>query len=527
MRSLFATLVVLLLVFCLVGLQPYNVFAQSTNSGVQRLEVQHNADRPVIVPGQYILTMSAGMSDIELKKFESDYQFDAFEFLHRSQTLRLLPDGTRQIDPAKNDYIRVKTKPGSTDDTTLLARLRVDQRVRYAELDAYVYLDEQPGGPYLANQLVYFKGINIIPVWDRITRAPDVVEVVLDTGKPNHPDLNTNINAKLCFNLITNTADATDGNGHSTFVSYTIAGIGDNNEGGTGVVFSSGGTSVVCYKMLNDQGSGVVSDGVKGIYRAIGLGDSLGKRIVINISWGTSSYVQSLLQSLTDANAKGIIVVCAGGNLSQDNRITPHYPAAFSIGGKLKNVISVAALYNNQVLADFSNYGTTLAVPGVGIIGAYLNGEYRQGDGTSFSTPLVTGVTALMLEAGVPPDQIYDRLLMAVTPLASLNGKVDSGGILDADKALADVGNPAVITGVNYAKANKLMTISVTGLRTGQAVMAKINGKTVKDKFVTVPSELNRIEIRASTKKLFLKRGSNEIIVITGGLSSAPFTFNY
>ena len=113
--------------------------------------------------------------------------------------------------------------------------------------------------------------------------------------------------------------------------------------------------------------------------------------------------------------------------------ITPCYPASFG----LSNILAVAATTSNDVLTAYSNYGprsVDLAAPGSGILSTYPNDKYQTLGGTSMATPFVTGVVALIRSQH--PDwtasQVIEQVLGSVDKLASLSGKVLSGGRLNA-----------------------------------------------------------------------------------------------
>ena len=120
-------------------------------------------------------------------------------------------------------------------------------------------------------------------------------------------------------------------------------------------------------------------------------------------------------------------------------------------------LIVVAAVGQDDQLAEFSNYGAKsvhIAAPGVKIFSTIAGGNYSDSitkftddtgseksidwDGTSMATPIVAGAAALVWSKY--PDasykQIRARLLNSARKVASLQGKIVTGGVLDVEAAL-------------------------------------------------------------------------------------------
>ena len=131
--------------------------------------------------------------------------------------------------------------------------------------------------------------------------------------------------------------------------------------------------------------------------------------------------------------------VAAAGNDGSDNDRRPHYPSNYD----LPNVISVAALDRNDQLASFSNWGVKtvhVAAPGKDILSTWLGDAYRDASGTSMAAPQISGVAALILakEPNLSVEKLKERILKSVDKLDSLNGKIASGGRIDAAKAVGN-----------------------------------------------------------------------------------------
>jgi thermitase len=148
------------------------------------------------------------------------------------------------------------------------------------------------------------------------------------------------------------------------------------------------GAMILPVKAFRANGSGYVSDILRGIYRSVRDGAR-----VINMSFSMPSASPELKRAIDHAAGSGVICVASAGNEGAPATV---YPAAWS------NVMGVAATTDDDQRAPFSNYGQNLvwiSAPGVGVVTTYPFGTFAAAWGTSFSTPFVAGTAALLLDA--------------------------------------------------------------------------------------------------------------------------------
>ncbi len=184
--------------------------------------------------------------------------------------------------------------------------------------------------------------------------------VVIDTGIDyRHPELKNAYAGG--FNILTNTADPLDDDGHGTHVSGTIA-AADN---GIGVLGIAPKVRLWCVKMLDGQGNGTSDGLLRALDWVVTQKEALGGNWIINLSLGADEESLGEREAFQSVADKGILVIAAAGNLS-----TPNTPAPVAFPAAYPSVIAVGAVSFDRKLAFFSGQGPELdfAAPGVDVL---------------------------------------------------------------------------------------------------------------------------------------------------------------
>lgn len=201
-------------------------------------------------------------------------------------------------------------------------------------------------------------------------RLGEIKVAVLDTGRPNHPDLQ--VSGAVDF---TGT-HSEDRHGHSTHVCGIIAANGR-------IKGVAPGVQLYTVKVLSDSGRGSFDWLTRAIYWCIDNGID-----VISMSLGGPQPGPDLAMAVRRAWEAGIVLIAAAGNEGQAG---VQYPAAYP------EVIAVAAVDLHKQRAPFSSVGpeTEVAAAGVDIYSTYLDGQYALMSGTSMATPHLAGAAAI------------------------------------------------------------------------------------------------------------------------------------
>jgi thermitase len=307
----------------------------------------------------------------------------------------------------------------------LITALEANPGIEYAEMDEVAYAISTSNDPlYLDGSQWYLSKIEAPSAWATTTGAT-VKVAVLDTGVlATHPDISGQVLPGRDF--VNNDNDATDDNGHGTAVAGVSSALTGN---GTGMASVAPATRVLPVKVLGASGSGSYSGISNGIIWAADNGAS-----VINLSLGGGTSSATLQSAVNYAWGKGVVLVAAAGNSGSSSK---SYPAACD------NVVAVSATNSSDGRPSWSNYGDWVHVsaPGAGIVTLALSG-YASTNGTSFSSPVASGVVALMRAAnpGLSNAEVVDLLLKNSDDIGAKGFDIYYGhGRVNARRAVAAV----------------------------------------------------------------------------------------
>jgi subtilisin family serine protease len=184
---------------------------------------------------------------------------------------------------------------------------------------------------------------------------------------------------------------------HGTHVSGIVAA---NRNNGIGVKGVADNVQIMALRVVPDG-----DERDKDIALAIRYAAKMGAR-VINMSFGKEFSPQKKFvdEAVKFATAKDVLIVHAAGNDGKDIDTAENYPSN-TLLDKTKitsNWITVGASSeegNKNLPASFSNYGKNevdVFAPGVSIYNLKPGNQYKENDGTSMASPMVTGVAAML-----------------------------------------------------------------------------------------------------------------------------------
>lgn len=325
--------------------------------------------------------------------------------------------------------------------------------------------------------------IEVTDAWNISTGGTTIIAFV-DTGIDyEHPDIRNNVwinpyeipdngidddgNGRVDdirgWNFVNSNNEPLDDIGHGTHIAGIAGAVGNNSLGVSGVLWN---VQLLPLKFLDAEGFGTIADEVEAIQYAVSQGAK-----IINASFSGGSFSNTEFNALSSANNAGVLVVAAAGNGGFDGRgdnndNAPEYPANYN----LPNIIAVAATDQSDRLASFSNFGVNtvdVAAPGVYILSAVppglsfslCSGSFSAGydfcSGTSMSAAYVSGLAALLSSYYTEFDhrQIRSMILRYADALPSLNGLIQTGGRINASRALGSLLAPTGLTALTRSSS--------------------------------------------------------------------------
>jgi serine protease len=443
--------------------------------GLGSLQTQAFEGEGEFVPDELLVKMREKSPSGAISGLASSHRLKAMKEFSRGLHLMQIAEHPAFPAEAKLDLPKSRSNAVKARMIDEIRKLQRNPFVEYAEPN-YIRRPSRLPNDDLFDLQWHYSLINLPQAWDGTIGSSEVTTAVLDTGiLPGHPDLQNRVVPG--YDFVSDPDLANDGDGidpdptdpgdgfhefsssfHGTLVAGIVAAETDNMAGVAGVTWA---TRLMPLRVLG-IGGGTDANIAQAIRYAAGLPNNSGTlperpADVINMSFGGNGFSQTVNDAVQDARAAGSVLVAAAGNNSNS---TPFYPASYA------GVLAVAAVDLASQRASYSNFGPQidLAAPG-GDSSRDLNGDghpdgilstdgdiegnfiYRFQSGTSFSSPHVAGVVALML--GVNPSLSpadIDQLVSGTHPETGIQITRDLGtpgrddlyghGLIDASKAI-------------------------------------------------------------------------------------------
>lgn len=238
-------------------------------------------------------------------------------------------------------------------------------------------------------------GDELIYAYDLLAIGSDVNAYVLDSGvEIDHPEFEGRAHRGRDFT----SEGPGDLNGHGTHVAGII---------GSRTYGVAKNVDIIEIKALDKYGAGSLSTIIAGLEFAVNHRKSSGKAGVANLSLGAAknSVLNRAVQAAVDT---GLVVVVAAGNSNIN--------ACSSSPASAPSAITVGAIDDaTDSIASFSNWGPCVDIMASGSYVLSVNAKnYNKPQvlsGTSMSSPVVSGLIANLLSAGVSPFDVRERVI--------------------------------------------------------------------------------------------------------------------
>lgn len=370
------------------------------------------------IPDSYIVVFKDHVKESTATDHHSWVQELHTTSLKKRSQIPLLKSGSEWLNDAADGLKHTYNIAGhllgysGTFDEGVLEEIRRHPDVAYVEKDSKVFALEDPAvehsAPWGLARISHREALGFGTFNKYIHQASggEGVDVyVVDTGT-NYEHVDFEGRASWGKTIPRGDVDE-DGNGHGTHCSGTIAGkkYGVSKK-----------ANVIAVKVLRSNGSGTMSDVVKGVEwaavahsKVAAKKDSKFKGSVANMSLGGGKS-QALDQTVNAAVRVGLNFAVAAGN---DNADACDYSPAAAV-----EAVTVGASTLADERAYFSNYGKCVDIfaPGLNIQSTWIGSNYatKTISGTSMASPHIAGLLAYFLS--LAPDSDSEYAVERLTP---------------------------------------------------------------------------------------------------------------
>jgi thermitase len=416
----------------IIAAVPVTVYLSQQKQDVRnRAQEEHPQNQAKSVPDEILLKFKAGVREEAKNTIRKQFG------LEKQGELKQL--GIEQIKVP--EHIRDQ----------IIEALSHNPRVEFAEPN---FLLEEQAVP-APNDHYYTTGpqwglekIGMLDAWE-ITKGEGAVVAVIDSGiQKDHPDFqgklwvntgeiagngidddnNEKIDDVNGWNFVDGNGDVTDVTSHGTAVSGVIGALTNNSIGVASVGWH---TKIMPLRFITTEGTGSSFAMASAMIYAADHG---AKAINISTANSGSNGVCSSMQlyGINYAWSRGVVIAAAAGNQG-GNSIG--FPAACD------HVLAVGSTTADDAQAAGSNTGLGLDVmaPGQNVYTTDWQGGYSSANGTSFATPHVAALAALIMSAkpGINNQEVVDAITSTAVDLGDFGWDNYFGfGRINALKAL-------------------------------------------------------------------------------------------
>lgn len=528
----------LLLVGLLFSVAPLSASAANdvARDDTTRKAITPTGDTADVVPGVVVVGFKDGTAPAEGAPKSGLTSFDRLAAAHRIQRIdraypflegiaakQGLPESGRALQ--RIYYLRYD---GPQRPQAVAKALAEDPNVEFAEPE-YIYRPAEtvpplatPNDPLFSN-MTHLQRMQLPAAWDVVKgEQGNVIIGIVDGGTDwRHPDLQANVwtnpdetpnngvdddnngfvDDVHGWNFANESNDPTglstqpSNSNHGTFVAGNAAAVTNN---GLGLAGTSWNATFMPIAAACPQQDDAICFGFPGIIYAASNGAT-----IINASWGGPESSDQGERAIAFAVDMGALVIAAAGNDGLNTDLTPFFPASFD------KVLSVGSTgKNNDGKAGFSNFGVSADIfaPGSGVESTSPGGSFGTGSGTSFSSPLVAGIAALVKtqNPNFSVDQLREQVRVTGDNIDAANpnfaGRLGRGRV-NALRAVTVTDLPAIrITDVTFTESG-----NDGGIESGETVQLTLTFTNY---------------LAAAGGVLFTLRTDDPFVTITSGAAS-------